>query len=262
MKFTFPFLKKKSDPLAQQEVEKAVEQDMEALSPPKIDWESIGRSSFIPPSSPIQSNPADGMASFEGLDLPPMRQAVVEPENNAKTFTAPDKSTATTSNSMAAEPEDEVIPTPVKVAPQASAPAPMETVKPTPQSETKPESQPVAKPATQPVAKPESQPPAKPATQPINQPATQAVAQPFRMTKEDVIAAYKIFLNRLPESTAVMNLRIGGNVEANLIDFVLAEEFLKRPEVSPLILGLAKQIIERQKASGLPIKTSEEGKKA
>jgi len=60
------------------------------------------------------------------------------------------------------------------------------------------------------------------------------------MTKEDVVAAYKIFLNRLPESVEVVNARVGQNSETNLIDFVLSDEFLKRPEVSEIMTKAAK----------------------
>ena len=229
MKFTLPFFKKKNDPPLTQEEEKLVEQEIAVIASRQVDWESVGVDGFVPPSSPIPSDPADGMASFEVLDLPPVR--VVEPtaDIGAEVFTSPSSDSTAIPTPIAAEPEDDIIPTPVKVAPQASAPVPMEAAEPAPQLESKPDSQPEAKPDSQPL--------------------TQQGTQPLRMAKEDVIAAYKIFLNRLPESTTVMNLRIGGSTEANLIDFVLADEFLKRPEVSPLILGFAKQIIERQKAT-------------
>jgi hypothetical protein len=245
MKFSFPFFKKKIDPPFEKAEEEAIEQAADMVTSPQVDWESVGVDGFVPPSASIPSDPADGMASFEALDLPPLRVAEPRVDKVAEIVTSPSSDPVAIPTTVAAEPEDDIIPTPVKVAPQTSAPMPMEAAEPTPQLETKPESQPEAQPESQPEAQPESQP----VTQPVTQPASQ---QLLRMTKEDVIAAYKIFLNRLPESVTVMNLRIGGSTEANLIDFVLADEFLKRPEVSPLILGLAKQIIERQKASGVP----------
>jgi hypothetical protein len=257
MKFTLPFLKKKSASPPQQEEEKAVEQDMEAVSPPKVDWESIGRASLTPPSLTTQSNPADGMATFESFDLPPMRQAEfkAEAQAEAKTFTTLDKSPAAASNSAAAESKSEVIPTPVKVTPQVSAPAPI-AAKLAPQLEAKPNSQPEAKPESQTVTP-------QPVSQLSTQPATQSATQPIlRMTKEDVIAAYKIFLNRLPESTKVIDLRTGGTVEAHLIDFVLSNEFLKRAEVKPMILELAKHLTERQKAATVPTGSPAAGKSA
>jgi len=245
MKFSFPFFKKKIDPPFEKAEEEAIEQAADMVTSPQVDWESVGVDGFVPPSASIPSDPADGMASFEALDLPPLRVAEPRVDKVAEIVTSPSSDPVAIPTTVAAEPEDDIIPTPVKVAPQTSAPMTMEAAEPTPHLETKPESQPGAQPESQPV------------TQPVTQPASQ---QLLRMTKEDVIAAYKIFLNRLPESATVMNLRIGGSTEANLIDFVLADEFLKRPEVRPLILGLAKQITERQKAAGLPTKTSEEAK--
>jgi len=59
-------------------------------------------------------------------------------------------------------------------------------------------------------------------------------------TKEDIIAAYKIFLNRLPESVQVVTARVGQNSELNLIDFTLSDEFLKRPEVAEIIARATK----------------------
>ena len=62
-------------------------------------------------------------------------------------------------------------------------------------------------------------------------------------TKEDIIAAYKIFLNRFPESVQVVNARVGQNSELNLIDFVLSEEFLKRPEAIEIITRVTKIVL-------------------
>jgi hypothetical protein len=239
MKFSFPFFKKKSDSLPKQEEEKPVEQEIEVTASPKVDWGSVKVDSVVLPSSPTQSDPADGMASFEVLDLPPLSNTEPETDIEVETFTSPNTDPETIAAPIAAEPEEEVIPTPVKVTPQAS-PAPtsgaVESVTPL---ETKSESQ--------------------LETQPAVQPAAPTAEQPLLMAKEDVIAAYKIFLDRLPESNAVMNQRIGASAEANLIQFMLADEFLKRPEVKTLILGLAKQIIERQKMASASAEIPREG---
>lgn len=246
MKFSFPFFKKKTDPLLKEEV-KSIEQEIVVTASPAVDWESVKVDSFVPSSSPAQADPADGMASFELLDLPPLRNT--EPETNieVETFTSPHADSTAISIPNVVEPEDEVIPTPVKVAPQVSLAPITEAVEPVPPLEAKPESQSETQPATQPAA------------QSATQPADPIAIQPLLMAKEDVIAAYKIFLDRLPESNAVMNQRIGGTAEANLIQFMLADEFLKRPEVKPLILGLAKQIVERQKAASASAEIPREG---
>jgi hypothetical protein len=65
-------------------------------------------------------------------------------------------------------------------------------------------------------------------------------------TKEDIIAAYKIFLNRHPESPFVLQPRIGKSIEENLIEFTLSDEFLNRPDASEIILKAAKIVLENQ----------------
>jgi len=59
-----------------------------------------------------------------------------------------------------------------------------------------------------------------------------------------VIAAYEIFLNRLPESFEVIQSRLNSSVEANLIDFALADEFIKRADLAAIVFPIAKKIIE------------------
>ena len=71
--------------------------------------------------------------------------------------------------------------------------------------------------------------------------------QEISVTKEDIIAAYKIFLNRLPESSEVMQAKVGKGSDTVLIGFTLADEFLKRPEVAELILKVAQLVIQEQK---------------
>jgi len=67
-------------------------------------------------------------------------------------------------------------------------------------------------------------------------------------TKEDIIAAYKIFLNRHPESSFVLQNRIGKSIEENLIEFALSDEFLNRADVAEIIQKAAKIVAENEKS--------------
>jgi hypothetical protein len=68
----------------------------------------------------------------------------------------------------------------------------------------------------------------------------------MQSSAEDVIAAYKIFLGRLPESAQVVQQRTGLPVATLLIDFLASAEFLGHPMRAKLLLGLAKRVIESQ----------------
>jgi hypothetical protein len=68
----------------------------------------------------------------------------------------------------------------------------------------------------------------------------------MQASAEDVIAAYKIFLGRLPESEQVVQQRTGLPVATLLIDFLASAEFLGHPMRAKLLLGLAKRVIETQ----------------
>ena len=68
----------------------------------------------------------------------------------------------------------------------------------------------------------------------------------MNVSSEDIIGAYKIFLDRPPESAKVIETRLSKTAEVNLIDFVLSDEFLKRPEVSEIVLKAAQQVAEAQ----------------
>lgn len=78
----------------------------------------------------------------------------------------------------------------------------------------------------------------------------------MRATAEDVIAAYKIFLGRLPESAQVVQQRMGPPVATLLIDFLASDEFLMHPERAKLILGLAKRVQEKQEAAAASAQAS------
>ena len=57
----------------------------------------------------------------------------------------------------------------------------------------------------------------------------------MHVTSEDVIAAYKIFLARQPESMSVVQPRVGMTTDMVLIDFLTSTEFLSRKGVENLI---------------------------
>ena len=69
----------------------------------------------------------------------------------------------------------------------------------------------------------------------------------IKATREDVIAAYKIFLGRLPESMEVVDPRVGVSPSAILLDFLISKEFLDQASKSQLILALAKKILDERK---------------
>jgi hypothetical protein len=73
-----------------------------------------------------------------------------------------------------------------------------------------------------------------------------------------VIAAYKIFLNRLPESFIVIKARLDSPIEANLIDFALSDEFIRRADLPAIIFPLAKKIIEASETAQSTNQTSGE----
>ena len=76
-------------------------------------------------------------------------------------------------------------------------------------------------------------------------------------TREDVIAAYKIFLGRLPESMEVVDPRVGVAPAALLVDFLASKEFLDQTPKAQLVLAVAKKIIDaRQSAQPAEVATT------
>ena len=75
----------------------------------------------------------------------------------------------------------------------------------------------------------------------------------LKSTREDVIAAYKIFLGRLPESMEVVDPRVGVSPSAILVDFLVSKEFLDQSPKSQLILGLAKKILDERKQNAVAV---------
>jgi hypothetical protein len=69
----------------------------------------------------------------------------------------------------------------------------------------------------------------------------------MKSTREDVIAAYKIFLGRLPESMEVVDPRVGVSPAALLVDFLISKEFPDQASKSQLVLAVAKKILDERK---------------
>jgi hypothetical protein len=63
-------------------------------------------------------------------------------------------------------------------------------------------------------------------------------------TASDVVAAYKIFLKRLPESMDVTNSRVGMDTDKLLLAFFCSDEFLFYEDNRELILELSKRVKE------------------
>jgi hypothetical protein len=83
---------------------------------------------------------------------------------------------------------------------------------------------------------------AEPAPAPAASPDVEVPIDTIKMTQEDVVAAYKIFLRRKPENQMVVESRLGLSREKLLVNFITAKEFIKYPENINLILQTARQI--------------------
>jgi hypothetical protein len=68
------------------------------------------------------------------------------------------------------------------------------------------------------------------------------------MSAEDIIAAYKIFLKRVPESMEVVTPRVGLSAERVLFDFMSSSELTSRPEVANLVFAVGKKILDERAA--------------
>jgi hypothetical protein len=69
------------------------------------------------------------------------------------------------------------------------------------------------------------------------------------VSESDVVAAYKMFLGRLPETRQVITSRIGIQPERLLASFLTSPEFRSRKQFSPIILALAREIVDQNKAA-------------
>ena len=74
-----------------------------------------------------------------------------------------------------------------------------------------------------------------------------APAVPLGMTREDVVAAYHLFLRRDPESEAVIEPYLGRERERLLGAFLTSAEFLQWPEHLRLMVEVAQAIELRQR---------------
>jgi hypothetical protein len=92
-------------------------------------------------------------------------------------------------------------------------------------------------------------PPPEPVAVPKANEAPEVLGQmdTITATREDVIAAYKIFLGRLPESMEVVDPRVGVSPSALLVDFLASKEFLDQAPKSQLVLAVAKKILDERK---------------
>lgn len=66
-------------------------------------------------------------------------------------------------------------------------------------------------------------------------------------TAEDITAAYKMFLGRLPESREVIQTRVGLDMARVLRSFMLSGEFLQRQSNWPVVIEAAKMVLELNK---------------
>jgi len=78
----------------------------------------------------------------------------------------------------------------------------------------------------------------------------------IEMTREDVIAAFKIFLGRQPESEEVLKPWVGSKPQSLLVSFLRCSEFLDNPIKSQLVLVLAKKILDERKEVALSAESS------
>jgi len=100
----------------------------------------------------------------------------------------------------------------------------------------------VPKPTPAPAPAPAPSPAPAPAPAPALVPGVPVQIDAIKATQEDVIAAYKIFLRRQPESQTVVSSRLGLSREKLFVNFITAAEFLRHPENIHLILQTAQQM--------------------
>jgi hypothetical protein len=136
----------------------------------------------------------------------------------------------------AAEPEP-LTPAPVATAAVVAEPVAAPVVAAEVQAAPAVSAAPVADPFAEPVA----------ADAPAAAPEEAGQMGTMKATREDVIAAYKIFLGRLPESMEVVDPRVGVAPAALLVDFLASKEFLDQAPKSQLVLAVAKKILDERK---------------
>ena len=141
---------------------------------------------------------------------------------------------------------------PVELAQLASATQHALPDTPTPQETSSAPAAPLATPLATPLLTPsDNAPPALSETtaeKVLSAAETPKQMESMLMSQEDIIAAYKIFLKRHPETLEVIRPRVGLTGDRVLVDFLSSSEFTSRPEVVKLIFALAKKLLEEQKA--------------
>ena len=163
------------------------------------------------------------------------------PEAEKKPFVVPESANAMPSFSQ-----------PVELAQLASATQHALPDTPTPQETSSAPAAPLATPLATPLLTPsDNAPPALSETtaeKALSAAETPKQMESMLMSQEDIIAAYKIFLKRHPETMEVIKPRVGLTGDRVLVDFLSSSEFTSRPEVVNLIFALAKKLLDEQKA--------------
>ena len=162
---------------------------------------------------------------------------IAVPEAEKKPFVVPESANAMPSFSQ-----------PVELAQLASATQHALPDTPTPQETSSAPAAPLATPLLTPS---DNAPPALSETtaeKALSAAETPKQMESMLMSQEDIIAAYKIFLKRHPETMEVIKPRVGLTGDRVLVDFLSSSEFTSRPEVVNLIFALAKKLLDEQKA--------------
>ena len=163
------------------------------------------------------------------------------PEAEKKPFVVPESANAMPSFSQ-----------PVELAQLASATQHALPDTPTPHEAASAKAAPLVTPLVTPSATPsDNAPPALSETtaeKVLSAAETPKQMESMLMSQEDIIAAYKIFLKRHPETMEVIKPRVGLTGDRVLVDFLSSSEFTSRPEVVNLIFALAKKLLDEQKA--------------
>jgi hypothetical protein len=166
------------------------------------------------------------------------------PEAEKKPFVVPESANAMPSFSQ-----------PVELAQLASATQHALPDTPTPQETSSAPAAPLATPLATPLLTPsDNAPPALSETtaeKALSAAETPKQMESMLMSQEDIIAAYKIFLKRHPETMEVIKPRVGLTGDRVLVDFLSSSEFTSRPEVVNLIFALAKKLLDEQKAKAI-----------
>jgi len=237
---------------------------------PKVGERDIGPSAQV--LAPSIFSRLEDLALHQPVTHQPLTQQPVTPAPALQTPEVPEVQEVTVAPAVAAEPAVAAVPAePAVPAPSEpvgeQAPAPSEDAfieaDATPikdQANVSP-STPQAEPAPEPTSALETQTDSETDPQAIlEMVAQQSLASPLTQTdssapsqteglvttREDVIAAYKIFLGRIPESEQAIAAWTGLPAPRLLIDFLVSNEFLGNADKVQFIVNLAKKIVQVQ----------------